>query len=152
MVLDPKTGKPYHRITNHRITESQKQSHNHTITQSQNRRIVEVGRNPHLVQSPCSRKATQNQFPRTMSKWILNISKGEDSTTSLGNLLQCSITVTVKKCFLMFEGLLCFSLCPLPLCCYWAPLKRVCLCLLCTLPSGNYIHWRDSLETFSSLG
>ncbi|KAK2540579.1 hypothetical protein Q9966_004304 [Columba livia] len=30
--------------------------------------------------------------------------------------LQCSITLTVKKCFLMFRGNVpCFSLCPLPL-------------------------------------
>jgi len=36
------------------------------------------------------------------------------STTSLGNLCQCSVTLTVKKCCLMFrENLPCFCLCPL---------------------------------------
>jgi len=45
-----------------------------------------------------------------------SISKDGDPTTSLGKLPQCSVTLTVKKCFLMFRGnLLCFSLCPLPL-------------------------------------
>ena len=37
-------------------------------------------------------------------------------TTSLGNLLQCSVTLTVKEWFLMFRwNILCFSLWPLPL-------------------------------------
>jgi len=37
-------------------------------------------------------------------------------TTSLGNLFPCTVTVTGKKCFLMFRGnVLCFSLCSLPL-------------------------------------
>ena len=45
-----------------------------------------------------------------MSRWLLR------RETSLGNLFQCSIALTVKKYFLMFRGnLLCFSLCPLPL-------------------------------------
>ncbi|KAK4828311.1 hypothetical protein QYF61_025323 [Mycteria americana] len=40
----------------------------------------------------------------------------QDSTTSLGNLCQCSITLTVKKCFLMLRwNLLGFSMHPLPL-------------------------------------
>jgi len=39
-----------------------------------------------------------------------------DSTTSLGSLFQCSVTLRGKKFFLMFRwNLLCFSLCPLPL-------------------------------------
>jgi len=47
---------------------------------------------------------------------LLSASKDADATTSLGNLCQCLVTLTVKKCFLMFRGnLLCFSLCPLPL-------------------------------------
>lgn len=33
---------------------------------------------------------------------------------SLGNLCQCSVTLTGKNCFLMFrQGLLCFIWCPL---------------------------------------
>ena len=51
-----------------------------------------------------------------MSKQRLNISKEGDSTTSFGNLLQCLVTLTVKKSFLTFRwNLLYFILCPLPL-------------------------------------
>jgi len=39
------------------------------------------------------------QLSMTMSRLFLNISKEGDSTTSLGNLCQCSITLTVKKVF-----------------------------------------------------
>ena len=46
----------------------------------------------------------------------LSISKDGDSTASLGSLCPCSVTLTVKKSFLMFRRtLLCFSLCPWPL-------------------------------------
>jgi len=39
-----------------------------------------------------------------------------DSTTSLGSLCKCSVTLRGKKFFLMFRrNFLCFSLCPLPL-------------------------------------
>ena len=51
-----------------------------------------------------------------MSRWLVNIPKDGDSTTSPGNLCQCLVTFTVKKCFLMLRGNFpCFSLCPLPL-------------------------------------
>ena len=51
-----------------------------------------------------------------MSGWLLSISKDADSTTALDNLCQHLVTLTVRKCFLMFRGhLLCFCLCPLPL-------------------------------------
>ena len=46
-----------------------------------------------------------------MSRRVLNISR-EESTTSLGNLFQCSITLRGKKFFLTFrQNFLCFSLC-----------------------------------------
>lgn len=49
-----------------------------------------------------------------MSRWLLSISKGEDSTTFLGNV--CQLGHTVKECFLKLTwSLLYFSLCPLPL-------------------------------------
>lgn len=35
---------------------------------------------------------------------VLNISKDGDFTTSLANLRQCSITLTVKKHFLCLDG------------------------------------------------
>ena len=38
------------------------------------------------------------RLSRTMSKWHLNISKNDNS--SLGNLFQCSVSLTVKKCLL----------------------------------------------------
>ena len=48
--------------------------------------------------------------------WVFNISREGDSTTSLGSLFQCSVTLRGKKFFLVFRrNFLCFSLCPLPL-------------------------------------
>ena len=70
----------------------------------------------HLVPPPCSSRATQSGFPRTVPGQLSNISMEGDSMTSLGNLCLCSVTLTVKKYFLMFRvNLLGFSLCPLPL-------------------------------------
>jgi len=55
-------------------------------------------------------------LPRTTFTRLLNISKEKNSTVSLGNLCQCLVTLTVKKCFLTFRGILLgFSLCPWPL-------------------------------------
>lgn len=51
--------------------------------------------------------------------------------------VQCSVTLTVKTCFLMFgRSLLCFSLC----CCFWswAPWAEISLCLL--TPTTRYLH------------
>lgn len=65
----------------------------------------------HLVQ-PCH----SSRLPRSMFRQYLTISKDADSTTSLGNLGQCLVTLTVKRCFWMFRGNhLCFSVCSLPL-------------------------------------
>ena len=81
--------------------------------------MTEVGRD--LCRSSgraplCSSKATQSRLLSTVSRRLLHIAKGGDSTASLGNLCQGSVTLTGKKCFLMFRGhLLCFSLRPLPL-------------------------------------
>ena len=80
--------------------------------------MAEVGRDLRRSPGPtlCSSRATQSQLPSTMSIGLLNISKDGDSAVSLGNLCQCSVTLTVIKCFLMFRGnLLCFRLCPRPL-------------------------------------
>ena len=62
-----------------------------------------------LVQPSCSRKTTWSGLHRTTSRQILNISKGVESADSLSNLFQCSVTHTVKKCFLMFRGNLLFQ-------------------------------------------
>ena len=68
--------------------------------------------------------------------------KDGDSAVSLGNLCQCSVTLTVKKCFLMFRGnLLCFRLCLWSW--HWAPLKRAWLHPICTFPSSICTHWWD---------
>ena len=57
---------------------------------------------------PCWSRVTYRQ--------VLNISREGDATTSLGSLFQGSVTLRVKKCFLVFNwNFLCFSLCPLPL-------------------------------------
>ena len=68
----------------------------------------------HLVQLPCSNRATCIQLPRILSRQFLSISKEVDSTNFLVNLCQWSLILVGKNCFLMFRwNLLCFSLCPL---------------------------------------
>lgn len=49
-----------------------------------------------------------------MARWLLNLCKDGDFTISLGNLCQCSVTVT--KYFLESKWIfMCSDLCPLPL-------------------------------------
>lgn len=55
-----------------------------------------------LVQPLCSSWEIQSRAPRPMFRLLLKISK-EETTTSMGNLYQCSVTCTLKKCFLMFK-------------------------------------------------
>ena len=69
----------------------------------------------HLVQPPCQSRITYSRLHRILSRQVL-ISREADSTTSLGNLFQCSVTLRGKKFLLVFRrNFLCFSLCPLPL-------------------------------------
>lgn len=50
------------------------------------------------------------------SRLVLNVSRVGDPTTLLGSLFQYSVTLTIKKFFLIFMwNLLCSSLHPLPL-------------------------------------
>ena len=91
-----------------------------------NRRLAELGK--HLWRSscpnPCSSRATQSWLPRTMSRQVLSISKNRDSTTSPGNLSQFWVTLTVKKCFLMFRRNLLHSSLPFELSvCLWTAIK-----------------------------
>ena len=86
---------------------------------SQNHRLVGFGRDlcGSSSPTPCRSRVTYSRLHRTLSRWILNISREGDSTTSLSSLFQCSVTLRGKKFFLMFRrNFLCFSLCPLPLC------------------------------------
>jgi len=70
----------------------------------------------HLLQPSCRSRVTYSRLHRAASRWVLNISREGDSTTYLGSLFQCSVTLRGKKFFLMFRrNFLCFSLCPLPL-------------------------------------
>ena len=78
--------------------------------------MVEVGRDlwRSSSPSPCSSRVT---FPRIVCRWLLNISKEGDATTSVGNVFQSSVTLSVKKFLHMFrQTFLCFDLCPLPEC------------------------------------
>ena len=57
----------------------------------------------HLVQPPCRSRVTYSRLHRTLSRWVLNISREGDSTASLGSLFQGSVTLRGKKFFLMFR-------------------------------------------------
>jgi len=44
-----------------------------------------------------AKAAPYSQLHREESRWVHNISRERNSTTSLGSLFQCSVTLTVKK-------------------------------------------------------
>lgn len=68
----------------------------------------------HLVQPP---QLKQDHLKQAAQDHVqMNISNTGDSATCLGNLCQCLVSLTIKKCFLTFAwNVLCFSLCLLPL-------------------------------------
>mgnify|MGYP001852408091 CR=1 FL=1 len=112
------------------------------ITESQNQR---GWKGPLLItesNSPAE-AVPYSRLHRKMSRWVLNISRG-DSTTSVGSFFQCSATPKVKKFFLMFRwNFLGFSLRLLPLVLCWAPLKRAWPHPHDSHPSDIYKHWKD---------
>lgn len=63
----------------------------------------------HLVQPLSSSRVTYSWLPQTVSRQLLNSSKDEDPSASLGTPCLYSVTLTVKKCFLMFRWNLLFE-------------------------------------------
>lgn len=82
-----------------------------------------------------------------MLRELLKISKEAYSTTSLGNICRCSVTLTVKYLLVFTWNLMFFTSCPLP--CLRAPMKRAWLHPLYTLPS-SYLLMRISLSIILS--
>jgi len=65
------------------------------VTESQNHRMVRVGSDlcGSPSPTPCRSRVTPSRLHRTVSRQVLNISREGDSTTSLGSLFQCSVTL-----------------------------------------------------------
>lgn len=101
-----------------------------------------------MAQHPCSSRDASSWLPRTMSRWLLNISIEGDSTPTLINLCQCLVSLTVKKVFpnVQKEPPV-FPLVPIAS----GPQKRAWLCPLCNLPWRIYTHWWDIPRAFSRL-
>lgn len=86
-------------------------------TASQNHRVIQVGRNLFglfglilLLSRGCVEQVAQDYV-----QMVLEELQGGNLTTSPGSLFQCSVTIQMKKCFLMFRwNFLCSSLCLLP--------------------------------------
>lgn len=70
-----------------------------------------------------------SKFLRAVWSWALNICKNWDSTTSLGNLFQCWISLTVNVFVLISrQNFLCCDLWWSPLSFHCAPLRKVWHC------------------------
>ena len=63
--------------------------------------------------NPPAKAVPYNRSDRQVSRQVLNISREADSTTSLGSLFQCSVTLTIKKFFHILQSFLCSSFRPL---------------------------------------
>jgi len=55
-----------------------------------------------LGPTPLPKQVPYNRLHRKASRRVFNISREADSTVSLGNLIQCSVTHKVKKVFPKF--------------------------------------------------
>lgn len=69
----------------------------------QNHKMIEVGRDiwRSSCPTPCSNRARLSHLSRTMSRQLPRVSK-EETPQPLWSLCLCSITCTVKRCFLVF--------------------------------------------------
>ena len=100
-----------------------------------------------------------SRLSKKASRWVLSISREGGSTTSPGSLFPCSVTLIVKKFFLMFtRNFLYSSLCPLLL----VLLLHATKSILKTFPLSTYfwkhflwctsiLHWRGSTSHHSNL-
>lgn len=68
----------------------------------EDQQMIEVGRHLWNLSSPAP-PAQSRVSHRAMSSWILNTSEDGDPTASLGALLQCSVTPTRHKLFLIYK-------------------------------------------------
>lgn len=92
----------------------------------------------HLVHPPLLKQGT---LLRTVSRWLLDISRERDSATSLGNLFHHLVALTVKL-FVMFRwNFQCSSFCLLPF--VLAPQRGVWLQPLDAFSSDTYMHLSD---------
>lgn len=103
-------------------------------TELQNYRLIEVRRN--LWRSSYStsllKQGHLEPVLRIMSIQLLNVFRNGDSTTSVGKLCQCLVTLTAKSVYWCAKGIFCVSICAHYLwSCYWAPSKSLALSSLC---------------------
>lgn len=85
-------------------------------------RIAETGRNlGRCTPTPLLRATASCSGPCPVESWA-----PPRMETSLGNLLQCSVIITIKRLFLCLNKISCISVCAhFLLSSYWAQLRRV---------------------------
>lgn len=118
---------------------------------SQNHKMVEVVKDIWRSFGPrsCSSEVTYNRLLRTMSRWLFSVCKDGGSTSSLGKLFQCSVTLIEKRVFPMFwQNLLCFRLCLLFLMLPPSTTEKNLARLSLHPPFRYYIRWWDPLWAF----
>lgn len=103
----------------------------------------------HLVQLSQSSRVIKSRLSKSMSRWLLSISRDRGYMMPPGNLCKCLVTFTVKKCFLMLGGN--------PLVCAHCPILSLgttgtCLALSsmlspfsCFYTLMRFLHMRDTI-------
>lgn len=97
-----------------------------------------------LVQPLCSSMVLRSTSTRTAFRLLLKTPMEGDSTATLGNLFQCSVTITVKKFLLLQTELLCVSVCA----CFFLPLQCVPLRTLILAPPSWLSPFRYTVMRF----